>query len=147
MCYNTQSHISNGECCLLQISSSICWCTRSPSLGFPPKLPCNVSRVLDVKDCPLHNVVHDIVLYPKYDPIYHPHCHPEIFQTPMTVKEWVGSTLNSYASVCCGRHSEDLHSRTKFLVQWRHSYFVVCSVLNGKIRQSTMSSKDLEPRN
>jgi hypothetical protein len=57
---------------------------------FLHKLACHVSCVLDVDDCPLHSVVHDIVLFPKYrdyDLIYHPQFYLEIFEIPMTVKE------------------------------------------------------------
>lgn len=33
---------------------------------------------------------------------------------------------------------------TKFLVQWQDPYFVVCSNLNGRIKQCTVTLKDLE---
>ena len=107
-----------------------------------------MSRVLDVNDCPLHNVVHDIALFPKYyDPIYHPHCHPELFNTHTAVKEWLESALNSHVSVCHACSTKRLNSSIKFSVQWRDSYFVVCSYLNGRIKQCTVTVKDLESRN
>jgi hypothetical protein len=104
-----------------------------------------VPYILDVNDCPLHNVVHDIALFPKYyDPIYHPHCYPEIFETPMTVKDWIESALKSHASACHGCLSKGLSFGIRFSVQWRGSYFVVCSFLNGKLNQCTVSLEDLE---
>lgn len=68
-----------------------------------------MSYVLNVNDCPLrmHNVVHDIVLFPKYcDPVYYPQFYPEILESPMSVKEWIESALNSHASACQGCLSE-----------------------------------------
>ena len=106
-----------------------------------------MSRVLDVNDCPLHNFVHDIVSYPKYyDPIYYPHCHPKIFQTPMTVKEWIKGTLNCHFSECCGCCYESLDS-IKYSVVWHNPYFLVCSFLNGIMMQCTVSLKDPESPN
>ena len=61
-----------------------------------------MSCVLDVDDCPLHNTVHDITMFSKYyDPIYHPQCYPEIFESPMAVKQWIESALNSHVLDCC----------------------------------------------
>ena len=58
-----------------------------------------MSYVLNVNDCPLrmHNVVHDFVLFQFY---------PEILESPMSVKEWIESALNSHASACQGCLSE-----------------------------------------
>ena len=107
-----------------------------------------MSRVVDVKDCPLHNVVHDVALFPiYYDPIYHPHCFPEIFESPSSVKQWIDSALNSHVSVCQACLSKGLKSGIRFSVQWQGSHFVVCAFLNGKLKQCILSLKDLEKSN
>jgi hypothetical protein len=107
-----------------------------------------VSRVLDIKDCPLHNMIHDIDLFPKYyDPIYHPCCHPELFETPMAVKEWIESALNSHDDDCHSCLSKHINSSSRYSVQWRESYFVVCTFLNGKLKQCTVSPKEIISHN
>ena len=71
--------------------------------NFIQKLPCQVPRVLDLVDCPLHNIVHDIVHYPNYyDPLYYPKCYPELFVTPSSVvrKLAVLLSLISPSGVC-----------------------------------------------
>ena len=111
---------------------------------FLRKSACRVSRVLDINDCPLHNIVHDVALFPKYyDPLYHPHCHPELFNTPVAVKNWIEGALNSHISLCPACRSKG-NSSIKFSVQWRDSYFVVCSYLNGRIKQCMVTLKVLE---
>jgi len=62
----------------------------------------------------------------------------------MSVKNWIESALNSHVSLCPQCLSKGLDSSPKFLVQWRDSHFVVCSFLNGKLKQCTLSLKDLE---
>ena len=105
-----------------------------------------MSRVLDVKDCPPHNIVHDIAMFPKYyDPIYHPCCHPEVFETPTTVMKWIGSALNSHHEDCHRCISKSINP--SYSVMWRDSYFVVCCFLNGKLKQCTVSPKDIESCN
>ena len=42
------------------------------------------------------------------------------------------------------RRGKRLNSGVKFLVQWQDSYFVVCPYLNGRIKQCTVTFKDLE---
>jgi hypothetical protein len=95
------------------------------------KLPCNV---LDIDDCPMHNVVHDISLFPKYyDPIYHPRCHLDIFESPMAVREWIESALNSHVTVCSVCLQKRMNLSVRYSVQWRESQagFLVCVILNG----------------
>ena len=82
-----------------------------------------------------------------YDPIYHPHCFPEIFESPSSVKQWIDSALNSHVSFCHACLSKGLKSSLRFLVQWQGSYFVVCSFLNSKLKQCTLSLTDLEQCN
>ena len=81
-----------------------------------------MSRVLDdVNDCPLHNTVHDITMFSKYyDPIYHPQCYPDIFESPMAVKQWIESALNSHVLDCpgCLFKLECLNSSVRYSVQW-----------------------------
>ena len=56
-----------------------------------------MSHVLDINDCPPHNVIYDIDMFPKYyDPVYHPYCHPKVFKTLMTVKKWIERAMNSH---------------------------------------------------
>ena len=128
-----------------QFLFSVHWWIQYIPLGFPLQvtLPCVM--------CPwcwwlsTAYVVHDIALFPKYyDPIYHPHCHPELFNTPMAVKEWLEDALNSHVSVCHGCSSKGLNSSIKFSVQWWDSYFVVCSYLNGRIKQCTVTLNNIE---
>ena len=81
-----------------------------------------------------------------YDPIYHPDCFPEIFESPSS-KQWIDSALNSHVSFCHACLSKGLKSSLRFSVQWQGSYFVVCSFLNGKLKQCTLSLTDLEQCN
>ena len=42
---------------------------------------CQVSQVLDLDNCPPHNIVHDILQYPNYySALYYPECFPEFLQ-------------------------------------------------------------------
>ena len=93
-------------------------------------------------------MIHDIDLFPKYyDPIYHPCCHPKLFETPMAVKEWIESALNSHDDDCHRCLSKHINSSFRYSVQWRESYFVVCTFLNGKLKQCTVSPKELISHN
>ena len=68
--------------------------------NFIQKLPCQVPRVLDLVDCPPHNIVHDIAHYPNYyDPLYYPKCYPELFATPSSVKLWLETLLCSQSLI------------------------------------------------
>jgi len=107
---------------------------------FIHKLPCQVPRVLNVVDCPPHNIVHDILHYPNYyDPLYYPECYPELFATPSSVKLWLETSLTSHSSFCSSMHL----SGVKFSVQWRDPYYLICSYVNGKLKQCTLSLEDL----
>ena len=114
---------------------------------FLYKSPCNVPRVLDVNNCPLHNVVHDISSFPQYyDPIYYPHFHPEIYDSPMAIKGWIEDALNSHVSACPTCFGRRVDSSVRYSVQWRESLadFFVCVILNGKLKQCLISLKDLQ---
>ena len=103
---------------------------------FVQKLSCQVPRVLDVVDCPPHNIVHDILHYPNYyDPLYYPECYPEVFATPSSVKVWLETSLCSHISLCCPCSSTHQLLGVKFSVQWRDPYYLVCAYANGKLKQ------------
>jgi len=52
--------------------------------------------------------------------------------------------LNSHVSVSHGSSSKGLNSGIKFSVQWQDSYFVVCSYLNSRIKQCTVTLNNLK---
>ena len=134
-----KSYIDGGclsHCLLFQCSCS------SVVQTFIQKLPCQVPRVLDVVDCPPHNIVHDILHYPiYYDPLYYPECYPEVFATP-SVKVWLETSLCSHISLCCPCSSTHQLLGVKFSVQWRDPYYLVCAYANGKLKQCMLSSED-----
>ena len=114
---------------------------------FLHKTPCNVPRVLDANDCPLHNIVHDISQFPKYyDPIYYPRCYPEIYKSPIAVKEWYENALTSHISGCSACFCKHVNLNVTYSVQWRESLegFLVCVLQNGKLNQCMVSIKDFE---
>lgn len=104
-------------------------------------------RVLDVDDCPVHDIVHDICLFPKYyDPIYHPCCHLQIFESPMAVREWIENALNSHVTVCSACLQKKMNSSVRYSVQWRESQagFLVCVILNGRFKQCIVHVTDIQ---
>ena len=110
---------------------------------FIQKLPCRVPRVLDLVDCPPHNIVHDIMHYTKYyDPLYYPEIYPEIFVSPCSVMLWLKDSLCSHILSC----SCSCMSELKISVQWRESYYIICSCVNGKIKQCTLSLEYLQSK-
>jgi hypothetical protein len=103
--------------------------------------------VLDIDDCPPHNIVHDIVHYTKYyDPLYYPDLYPEIFASPSSVKLWLQDSLCSHNLSCPCSSSRVVIGR-KFSVQWRESYYMVCSYVDGKIKQCILSLENLQSKN
>ena len=113
---------------------------------FIQKSPCQVPRVLDVIDCPPHNIVHDILHYPNcYGPLYYPECYPEVFATP-SVKVWLETSLCSHISLCCPCSSMHKLLGVKFSVQWRDPHYLVCAYADGKLKQCTVSLEDLQSK-
>ena len=114
---------------------------------FIQKLPCQVPRVLDVVDCPPHNIVHNILHYPNYyDPLYYPECYPEVFATPSSVKMWLETSLCSHISLCCPCSSTHQLLGVRFSVQWRDPYYLVCAYVDGKLKQRVVSLEDLQSK-
>lgn len=114
---------------------------------FIHKLPCQVFRILDLVDCPPYNIVHDIVHNPiYYDPLYYPEIFPESFETPFSVKLWLETSLNSHQSVCSLCFSNYYLSRVRFNVQWRDPYYMICSYVNGKLKQWLLSLENLQSK-
>ena len=72
--------------------------------------------------------------------------YPEIFESPMAVKQWIESALNSHVLDCpgCLFKLECLNSSVRYSVQWRDSDFLVCVFLNGKLKQCMVTLKELE---
>ncbi|KAG2142130.1 hypothetical protein BD769DRAFT_52350 [Suillus cothurnatus] len=73
---------------------------------FLCKRPSTNARVLEIDDCPPHNLVHDITSYPLfYDPLYHPGDHVAVFATSDTFCSWLQSALVSHIHSCLGCRS------------------------------------------
>jgi hypothetical protein len=83
--------------------------------------------------------------YPKYyDPLYYPEYYPELFATPSSVKLWLETSLSSHITLCSSRHQP---SGIKFSVQWRDPYYLVCSYVDGKLKQCTLSLEKIQSKN
>ena len=114
---------------------------------FIQKSPCQVPRVLDIVDCPPHNIVHDILHYPNYyGPLYYPECYPEVVATSSSVKAWLETSLCSHISLCCPCSSMHKLLGVKFSVQWRDPHYLVCAYADGKLKQCTVSLEDLQSK-
>jgi hypothetical protein len=90
------------------------------------------------------------MLYPKYyDPLYFPECYPEIFATPSSVKLWLETSLCSHISLCCSCSSSSRHHflRVKISVLWRDPYYLICSYVDGKLKQCILSLDSLQSKN
>jgi hypothetical protein len=72
--------------------------------SMPPflcKRPSTNPRVLDVNDCPPHNLVHDITSFPTfYDPLYYPDEYPALFATADGFCGWFESALMTHLPSC-----------------------------------------------
>ncbi|KAG1829716.1 hypothetical protein DFJ58DRAFT_737237 [Suillus subalutaceus] len=69
--------------------------------AFLHKTPSVITRVLDVNDCPPLHVLHSPADFPLYyDPLYHPECHPAVFETPSGFCSWLYSALNYHVLSC-----------------------------------------------
>jgi len=70
-------------------------------LLFFCKQPCTKPRVLDVNDCPPHNLAHDISSYPSfYDPLCYPDEYPTVFATADGFCQWLESALMNHLQLC-----------------------------------------------
>lgn len=102
--------------------------------------------MLDLDDCPPHNICHDISHYPKYyTPLYYPELFPEVFATFSSVKEWLETSLSSHMSMCDVCSSQFLMLGVTFCVCWREPRYLLCSYSVGKVKQcSTVSMETLQ---
>ena len=110
------------------------------------KFSCQVPQVLDIDDCPPLNVYHDIMHYPKYYAVhYYPECYPEVFTTPLSVKQWLEYSFSSHVSDCvaCSNYQA---LQVKFCVQWKDPYYLVCSYVDGKLKQCTLSLETIQSK-
>ncbi|KAG2737787.1 hypothetical protein P692DRAFT_201858186, partial [Suillus brevipes Sb2] len=68
---------------------------------FLRKDPSTHVRVIDVDDCPPHDVEHEIPSYPVYyDPLYYPKYHDAVFATSDSFCAWLQTTLPSHCRSC-----------------------------------------------
>ncbi|SJL11507.1 uncharacterized protein ARMOST_14911 [Armillaria ostoyae] len=93
------------------------------------KLPCTVTQVLDIEDCPPNDGTEyfprDFPVY--YDPLYHPENHADLFRSPEHVCEWLQSCFRV----------ESLWSDVS--VEFREGLFYVEDVsINMRLRLSPM---------
>ncbi|KAI5997195.1 hypothetical protein EDC04DRAFT_2798063 [Pisolithus marmoratus] len=67
---------------------------------FLHKQPCVVPRLLDEASCPPDgpHIPADYPLY--YDPLYYPHEHVSIFETPIKFVTWLSKSLKSHHVHC-----------------------------------------------
>jgi hypothetical protein len=106
-----------------------------------------MARILDDVDCPPHNVVHDIARYPNYyDPLYFPECYSELFATPSSVKVWLETSLLSHIRVCLSCRFTYSVVGVKLSVHWRDPYFLICSYVDGRLRQCPLSLENLQSK-
>jgi len=91
---------------------------------FLCKRPSTNARVLELNDCPPHNLIHDITSYPLfYDPLYLPGDHLAVFATSDTFCSWLQSVLVSHTQSCWGCCS----SPRAIAVTWLARLHSLCS--------------------
>lgn len=85
--------------------------------------------------------------YPNYyDPLYYPECYPELFATPFSVKMWLEHSLCSHISCCCSCSSKHHFRKVNFSVQWKNPLYVICSYVDGNLKQCTLSLRTLQSK-
>lgn len=69
--------------------------------AFMTKKLCVVTHVLDIRDCPPHDVVHLVETYPLYyDALYFPELHLTIYASSHGFCSWLHSALSSHLRHC-----------------------------------------------
>ena len=89
--------------------------------------------MLEVDDFLPDGVAHDILDYPiYYFALYFPDCYPDLFATPLTVKEWLESSLCSHICSCYVCRSNFNLLGMNICVQWKDPYYMICSCIDCK---------------
>ena len=95
-------HYHLSYCHLVDVSAHFTLCRLAYFVydRFLNKSPCTVPRQLDEASCPPEGM-HNIADYPLYyDPLYFPHEHSSVFETPENFVAWLSRSLNSHHIHC-----------------------------------------------